>query len=150
MRKKDIFEENKELQSSLFLAQSYQDAWADYGRSLKKERFARWDYVVLTASNEEQAEGFREQIKAIDLIIHKGRVGEVYNDQPLTYEKYIAYMRKSKILMDIPQSTQEGPTTRSFDALLTKTKVVTVNPFIKEYPIYSDNILIVDRNNIVM
>ena len=55
MRKKDIFEENKELQSSLFLAQSYQDAWADYGRSLKKERFARWDYVVLTASNEEQA-----------------------------------------------------------------------------------------------
>lgn len=39
MRKKDIFEENKELQSSLFLAQSYQDAWADYGRSLKKERF---------------------------------------------------------------------------------------------------------------
>lgn len=62
MRKKDIFEENKELQSSLFLAQSYQDAWADYGRSLKKERFARWDYVVLTASNEEQAEGFREQI----------------------------------------------------------------------------------------
>ena len=49
MRKKDIFEGNKELQSSLFLAQSYQDAWADYSRSLKKERFARWDYVVLTA-----------------------------------------------------------------------------------------------------
>lgn len=63
MRKKDIFEGNKELQSSLFLAQSYQDAWADYSRSLKKERFARWDYVVLTASNEEQAEGFREQIQ---------------------------------------------------------------------------------------
>ena len=63
VRKKDIFEENKELQSSLFLAQSYQDAWADYSRSLKKERFARWDYVVLTASNEEQAEGFKEQIK---------------------------------------------------------------------------------------
>ena len=41
MRKKDIFEENKELQSSLFLAQSYQDAWADYGRSLKKERFEK-------------------------------------------------------------------------------------------------------------
>ena len=52
LRKKDIFEENKELQSSLFLAQSYQDAWADYGRSLKKERFARWDYVVLTACTE--------------------------------------------------------------------------------------------------
>lgn len=63
MIKENIFEENRESQSSLFLAQSYQDAWADYNRSLKKERFARWDYVVLTASNEEQAEGFREQIK---------------------------------------------------------------------------------------
>ena len=60
MIKENIFEENKETQSSLFLAQSYQDAWADYSRALKKERFARWDYVVLTASNEEQSEGFKE------------------------------------------------------------------------------------------
>ena len=52
-----------ESMASLFLSQSYQDAWADYNRSLKKERFARWDYVVLTASNEEQAEGFRGQIE---------------------------------------------------------------------------------------
>ena len=63
MIKENILEENKETQSSLFLAQSYQDAWADYSRALKKERFARWDYVVLTASNEEQAEAFREQIQ---------------------------------------------------------------------------------------
>ena len=63
MIKENIFEENKETQSSLFLAQSYQDAWADYSRALKKECFARWDYVVLTASNEEQSEGFKEQIK---------------------------------------------------------------------------------------
>ena len=52
-----------ESMASLFLSQSYQDAWADYNRSLKKERFARWDYVILTASNEEQAEGFRGQIE---------------------------------------------------------------------------------------
>lgn len=76
--------------------------------------------------------------------------GRFCHDQPLTYEKYIEYMRKSKALIDVPQSTQEGPTTRSFDALLTKTKVITVNSYIKEYPIYSDNILIVDRNNIVI
>lgn len=76
--------------------------------------------------------------------------GQFCHDQPLTYEKYIEYMRKSKALIDVPQSTQEGPTTRSFDALLTKTKVITVNPYINAYPIYSDNILIVDRNNIVI
>lgn len=42
-----------ESMTSLFLSQSYQDAWDDYARSLKKEGFARWDYIVLTASNEE-------------------------------------------------------------------------------------------------
>jgi len=47
---------------SLFLSQSYQDAWDDYIRSINREIFARWDYVVLTASNEQQAEGFRNQI----------------------------------------------------------------------------------------
>lgn len=76
--------------------------------------------------------------------------GQFCHDKPLTYEEYIEYMRKSKALLDVPQSTQEGPTTRSFDALLTKTKVITVNPHMKEYPIYSDNITIVDRKNIVI
>ena len=76
--------------------------------------------------------------------------GQFCHDQPLPYEKYIEYMRKSRVLLDVPQSTQDGPTTRSFDALLTKTKVITVNSHMTEYPIYSDNILIVDRNNIVI
>ncbi len=47
---------------SLFLSQSYQDCWDDYNRSLKSTAFPRWDYIVLTASNEQQAEGFRRQI----------------------------------------------------------------------------------------
>ena len=76
--------------------------------------------------------------------------GQFCLDQPLSYEKYMEYMRKSKAILDVPQSTQEGPTTRSFDALITKTKVITVNPYMKKYPIYSDNILIVDRNNIMI
>lgn len=48
---------------SLFLSQSYQDAWDDYIRSLNRADFAGWDYVILTASNERQAEGFRAQLK---------------------------------------------------------------------------------------
>lgn len=48
---------------SLFLSQSYQDAWDDYIRSLNRADFARWDYVILTASNEQQAEGFRAQLR---------------------------------------------------------------------------------------
>ena len=71
-------------------------------------------------------------------------------DTPLNYKQYLNVMRKSKAMLDVPHPEQEGPTTRSFDALLTKTKVITVNPHIKEYPIYSENIMIVDRDNIVI
>lgn len=49
--------------SSLFLSQSYQDAWSDYSRSLVNPQFVHWDYVILTASNEQQAEGFEAQLK---------------------------------------------------------------------------------------
>lgn len=48
---------------SLFLSQSYHDCWDDYSRSLKLKTFPKWDYVILTASNEQQAEGFRKQIE---------------------------------------------------------------------------------------
>lgn len=49
--------------SALFLSQSYQDAWDDYNRSLHNPAFPVWDYVILTASNEQQAEGFRKQLE---------------------------------------------------------------------------------------
>lgn len=55
------FQEYKKIKN-LFLRQSYLDAWEDYQRSLRKSSYAQWDYVVLTASNEEQAEAFRRQI----------------------------------------------------------------------------------------
>lgn len=48
---------------SLFLSQAYRDCWDDYNRALKLKKFPRWDYVILTASNEQQAEGFRKQIE---------------------------------------------------------------------------------------
>lgn len=48
---------------SLFLTQAYQDCWDDYNRSLKSKNFPKWDYVILTASNELQAEGFCKQIE---------------------------------------------------------------------------------------
>ena len=49
-------------QSNIFLTQSYKDVWDDYNRSLTNPTFACWDYIILTASNEQQAEGFRAQI----------------------------------------------------------------------------------------
>lgn len=48
---------------NLFLRQSYQDSWESYIRSLKESSFVKWDYIILTASNEAQAEIYRCQIK---------------------------------------------------------------------------------------
>ena len=49
---------------NLFLRQSYQDAWEEYEKSLAKKYFIRWDYVILTASNEEQASAYQAQLDA--------------------------------------------------------------------------------------
>ena len=57
--------ENITYEESIFtvLSQAYRDCWGDYNRSLKLKNFPKWDYVILTASNEQQAEGFRKQIE---------------------------------------------------------------------------------------
>ena len=51
------------MNTSLYLSQSYKDAWSDYQRSLHQPSFPAWDYIILTASNEHQAESFRLQIQ---------------------------------------------------------------------------------------
>ncbi|MBE5867386.1 MAG: bifunctional fucokinase/L-fucose-1-P-guanylyltransferase [Lachnospiraceae bacterium] len=46
----------------LFLQQSYLDCYESYEKNLHSGTVIGWDYVVLTASNEGQAKGYREQI----------------------------------------------------------------------------------------
>ena len=53
---------NQRKLKKLFLAQSYIDSWEEYQRSLRKQSYITWDYVILTASNEEQALAYRQQI----------------------------------------------------------------------------------------
>ncbi len=48
--------------TSLYLAQSCQDAWNDHIRSLNTPSFPTWDYVILTASVIQQAVGFQKQL----------------------------------------------------------------------------------------
>lgn len=48
---------------NLFLAQSYLDSYDAYLRSLTKQSFPKWDYIILTASNEEQANTYKAQIE---------------------------------------------------------------------------------------
>lgn len=46
----------------MFLQQSYQDCYEAYEKSLNSAHYIKWDYVILTASNEAQAAVYREQI----------------------------------------------------------------------------------------
>lgn len=46
-----------------FLAQSYLDAWSDYEYSLESNHAESWDWVILTASNQKQAEAYYTQIE---------------------------------------------------------------------------------------
>ena len=48
---------------NLFLRQSYIDAWSDYKASLTKKSLKKWDYIILTASNNEQAKTYMSQIQ---------------------------------------------------------------------------------------
>lgn len=48
---------------ALFLRQSYIDSWHSYKQSLTKKSFIRWDYIILTASNEAQAKTYEAQIE---------------------------------------------------------------------------------------
>lgn len=51
------------MMTTLFLAQSYHDAWDEYARVLNNTKLATWDYVVLTASNEAQALAYEAQLQ---------------------------------------------------------------------------------------
>ena len=60
----------KQSMTSLFLAQNYENAWADFQHSLHMPGFPCWNYLILTASNEQQAEGLRAQLRQRTLPEH--------------------------------------------------------------------------------
>lgn len=48
---------------SFVLSQAYRDTWEDYLRSISYSNFPTWDYIILTASNENQAQNYLSQLK---------------------------------------------------------------------------------------
>ena len=70
------------------------------------------------------------------------------HNKPLSYDEYLELLSVSKSILDIPLTNQTGPTTRIFDGLLTDSKVITTNNQLYKYPVFSDNILVIDRNTL--
>lgn len=67
------------------------------------------------------------------------------HDTPLQYQNYLKVLSESKTIFEMGRNNQEGPTTRFFDSLETKTKIITTNQNIKKYPVYGRNICILDK-----
>nr|AGB58276.1 putative glycosyltransferase [Streptococcus suis] len=66
------------------------------------------------------------------------------NSNPLSYDEYQKILSQSVSTLDIVRFGQRGPTTRVFDSLVTKTKIITANKEIINYPINSANVFILD------
>ena len=57
-------------------------------------------------------------------------------------------MMRSQITLDIPQTGQMGVTMRTYESIAAKTKLITTNPYVKDYDFYNpNNICIIDKDN---
>ena len=105
---------------NLFLRQSYLDAWEDYRRSVQKANFIKWDYVVLTASNEEQAQSYRMQIQrrlerhllpaATEYVVLSDPEGKRVGSGGATFNvlKYLAEQAEDKAQAGCGEATEGG------------------------------------------
>ena len=75
------------------------------------------------------------------------RKRSLFRFRKMEYSEMIERINKSVAILDIQNISQNGLTTRIFEALGARSKIVTTNRNILEYEFYNDNnILIVDRN----
>ena len=69
----------------------------------------------------------------------------------LQHSEIIKLYKKSKAVLDINHPFQTGLTMRTFEALGAGRKLITTNPYVKEYPFYNpQNILVIDRKNVIL
>ncbi|MDX1719335.1 MAG: hypothetical protein R3353_04190 [Salegentibacter mishustinae] len=83
---------------------------------------------------------------------NKQFIPKKYNETLITNKK-IAYLdtlemtRKSRVILDLPHENQIGLTLRVFEALATRTKIITTNKDILNYDFFHpENILVIDNS----
>lgn len=66
-------------------------------------------------------------------------------------EKMAEIMKRSKVTLDVQFGSQAGLTMRTMESLGTHTKLITTNPYVKEYDFYEyGNIYLIDREHPVV
>ena len=51
------------ISKTLLLQQQYLDSWSNYKRSVDSNKYPFWNYIIITASNDYQANGYNKQIE---------------------------------------------------------------------------------------
>ena len=110
---------------SMFLSQAYQDCWDDYNRSVKLKNFPRWDYVILTASNDRQAEGFCRQIEERKEYLPAGRRFAAVPDRDGERvgsggdsKRVPQYSALGKLFSPVPHQLPDGRSSTLFDEFM--------------------------------
>lgn len=80
---------------------------------------------------------------------HKRWTGHKYiHANGMPFEKCADILKQLKVALDVQFGTQNGLTLRTFEALVSNTKLITTNENVKKYDFYNENnICIIDRNN---
>lgn len=75
------------------------------------------------------------------------RIGN-FNFKPMSRERLLEFYAESRIQIDMQHPKQTGLTMRTIETLGSKKKLITTNPYVKDYDFYRpENILVVDRLN---
>ena len=53
----------KKISKTLLLQQQYLDSWNNYKRSVESNTYPFWNYIIITASNNYQAQAYNKQIE---------------------------------------------------------------------------------------
>ena len=71
--------------------------------------------------------------------------------ESLTTSEILELYKTSNVILDINHPGQKGLTMRTFETIGAGKKMITTNAEVKKYPFYnSNNIYIIDRNNVVL
>jgi len=69
--------------------------------------------------------------------------GMNYLKRPMAYSEYIARLKNTRCVIDIPVAKQDGYTLRIAEAVVYGKKIITTNSFIKNEPFYNENMIYV-------
>jgi hypothetical protein len=120
----------------------------EYPIPLKK----KYDISIVASANKERIELAKELYKKYKLKYKFYIYFYCKNNEfdffcysaPLKYDEYQKVLSESVSILDCGRHGQKGPTTRVYDSIITKTKIITTNHSVSKYPIYGPNILHLD------